>query len=108
MQSIRSAPDPSLPDAMRSLLGWSLLEPCLDDYPVASQASVNFISAKFDDCFADKIDVPFLNSTNQINDNFVNTLDILDDQFFDKEVSIEDRRVYSLFKSSVKFVDGHF
>ena len=108
VQSIRSAPDPSLPDAMRSPLGWSLLKPCLDDYPVASQASINFISAKFDDCFADKIDVPFLNSTNQINDNFVNTLDILDDQFFDKEVSIEDRRVYSLFKSSVKFVDGHF
>ena len=108
VQSIRSAPYPSLPNEVRSPLGWSLLGPCLDDYPVASQASVNFISAKFGDCFADKIDVPFLNSTNQIDGNFVNTLDIMDDQFFDKEVSIEDRRVFSLFKSSVKFVDGHF
>ena len=59
MQSIRSAPDPSLPDAVRSPLGWSLLGLSLDDYPVASQASVNFISAKFDDCFADEIDKPF-------------------------------------------------
>ena len=108
VQSIRSAPDPSLPDAVRSPLGWSLLGPCLDDYPVASQESVNFISAKVDDCFADKIDAIFLKSTNKIDGNFVNTLDDSDDQFFDKEVSIEDRRVYSLFKSSVKFVDGHF
>ena len=108
VQSIRSAPDPSLPDAVRSPLGWSLLGPCLDDYPVASQESVNFISAKVDNCFADKIDALFLKSTNKIDGNFVNTLDDSDDQFFDKEVSIEDRRVYSLFKSLVKFVDGHF
>ena len=81
----------------------------MDDYPVASQASVNLISAKVDDCFADEIDVPFLNSTNKIIGNFVNTLDDSDDRFFDNEVFIEDQRVYSLFKSSaVKFVDGYF
>ena len=60
---------------MRSPLGWSLLGPCLDDYPVASQASANFISAKVDDCFADKIDVPFLKSTKKVDGNFVNILD---------------------------------
>ena len=35
-------------------------------------------------------------------------MDDSDNQFFDKEVSIEDRQVYSLFKSLVKFVNGHF
>ena len=72
-QSIGSDLDPSLPDAVRAPLGWSLLGPCLDDYPVASQASVNFISAKVDDCFADKIDAFFLKSTNKIDGNFVDT-----------------------------------
>ena len=100
VQSIRSALDPSLLHAVRSPLGWSLFGPCLDDYPVASQASVNFISAKVDDCFSNAIDVP--------DGNFANTLNDSNDLFFNKEVSSEDQRVYSPFKSLVKFVNGHF
>ena len=84
VQSIRSAPDPSFPNAVRFPLAWSLLELCLDNCSVASQVSVNIISAKVDDSLADAIHVPFLNLTNKIDYNFVKTLDDSDDQFFDK------------------------
>ena len=85
MQSIRSAPDPSFPNAVRLPLGWSLPGPCLNDYPFASQASINFISAKVDDCFVDKIDVPFLNSTNKIDGNFVTHWTIQTTNFLTKK-----------------------
>ena len=80
VQSVRSAPDPSLSNAVGLSLGWSLLRLCFDDYSVASHVSVNVIAAKVDNCSAHAIDVPLLNLTNKNCVNCVNNaLDDSDD-----------------------------